>query len=427
MYNLKEKTALVIDNGMYFETARSLAKSFGKVYYFCEYHSAYPGIDKAAIGNEYRQGHALHSFDDLPVCRITELWDVIDSVDIAVFPDVGNGDLAEYLRKQGIPVFGAGCGEVLELGRVKAKAMIAEEGLAVDPYEMVIGTTALREALKEPGSCYIKISKYRGVFETFHHTKPEQTGIWIDDIEWRLGKLADVVHFIIEQPLETEVEIGTDSYTVAGQYPSRILAGTEIKDLGYCGRFFSYDEQPQGIRTVDAGLAPVFKKLDYRGWYSTEIRETKDGTPYLVDFTARTPTPPGFLYPLLYDNYADIVWGVANGEMVEPEILHQYGMMVILSSPWYVQHMLHVCFPEEYREHVQLLMPVKIDGEYYCISEYGMAEFGAVSVVGDSIEECTAKAEEILQTIEAYQFTYDANVAEKATNAFRTMTGELVA
>jgi hypothetical protein len=420
-YNLQNKTALVIDNGLYFEFALQIAKSFKQVYYFCEFRSAFPGIDKAALGNEYVNGHALHTFDGQNIHRITELFDVIDLVDIAIFPDVGNGDLAEYLRRQGMPVFGSGKGEVLELSRMKAKSMIQEHGLPVKAYKTVIGTTQLREALSEPGSLYIKISKYRGVFETFHHTSPEQTGIWINDIEQRLGKLADIVHFIIEEPLETKVEIGTDSYTVNGKYPCSTLAGVEIKDLGYCGQIFKYDEQPKGVLKVDEGLKPIFADLGYRGFYSTEIRETANGDPHLVDFTARIPLPPGFLYPMMYGNIAEIIWGIAIGEMVEPVITKKFGMMVMLYSPWYTTHMLHVKFPAEYRENIQMMLPVKIDGEYYCISEYNMDEFGAVSVTGDTIEECVNLAGKILETIEAYQFTYDAGALDKARQAFKEM------
>jgi hypothetical protein len=420
-YNLLNKTAIVIDNGLYFEFALQLAKHFKQVFYFCEFRSAFPGIDKAAVGNEYVNGHALHTFDGLNIHRITELYDVIDQVDIAIFPDVGNGDLAEYLRRQGMPVFGSGKGEVLELSRMKAKAMIQDQGLPVHPYNTVIGTAQLREAISSSGSLYVKISKYRGVFETYHHTSPEQTAIWINDIEQRLGKLADIVHFIIEDPLETKVEIGTDSYTVNGKYPSMTLAGVEIKDLGYCGQIFKYSEQPKGVLTVDEGLKPIFADLGYRGFYSTEIRETANGDPHLVDFTARIPLPPGFLYPLMYENIGDIIWGIAIGEMVEPVIAKKYGMMVMLYSPWYTTHMLHVRFPPEYRENIQMMLPVKIDGEYYCISEYSMDEFGAVSVAGDTIEECVENAGAILSTIEAYQFTYDANVMEKAMAAFKEM------
>ncbi len=418
---LSDKTALVIDNGIYFEFARTMAKSFKKVYYFCEYRNAFPSIDLAAVGNDYVGGHALHTFDGLPLHRITDLWDVVDEVDIAIFPDVGNGDLAEYLRRRGIPVFGSGRGEVLELGRIKAKAMLSEQGLPVHPYTTAIGTTALRAALADKGSCYIKISKYRGVFETFHHTSLDGSALWINDIEQRLGKLAEIVSFIIEEPLEAKVEIGTDSYTVDGKYPKQMIAGTEIKDLGYCGKVFAYDEQPAGTRTVDDGLAPIFKDLGYRGFYSTEIRETAEGAPHMVDFTARMPLPPGFLYALMYSNLAEIVWGAAHGELVEPVVAKKYGMMVMLNSPWYTSHMLHVSFPEEYREHVQLLLPVKIDGGYYCISQYDMEEFGAVSVAGDSIEECMEKARKILATVEAHQFRWDEGVLDRAAEAFGMM------
>ncbi len=420
-YALHEKTAVVIDNGLFVEFALQLARSFKRVYYFCEFRSAFPGIDKAAVANEYVNGHEQHSFDGLPLYRITNLFEVLDKVDIAIFPDVGNGDLAEYLRAQGIPVFGSGKGELLELWRVRTKAMLKEAGLPVQDFEMVTGTKALREALSKEGSLYVKISRYRGVFETYHHTSPEGSSIWINDIEQRLGKLADVVDFVIEQPLEAKVEIGTDSYTMDGRYPSITIAGTEIKDLGYCGRVFQNEELPQGTRTVDEGLCTIFKDLGYRGFYSTEIRETENGDPHMVDFTARMPLPPGFLYGLMYSNLAEIVWGIANGEMVEPVVKKQYGMMVLLYSPWYKARMLHVKFPPEYRENIQLLLPVKIDGEYFCISQYDMDEFGAVSVAGDSIAECVQQAEIILAGIEAHQFTYDEHVLEKATAAFEEM------
>ncbi len=420
-YALHEKTALVIDNGLFAEFALQLARSFKRVYYFCEFRSAFPGIDKAAVANEYVNGHEQHSFDGLPLYRITNVFEVLDKIDIAVFPDVGNGDLAEHIRSLGVPVFGSGKGELLELWRVRTKAMLKDAGLPVHDYEMVTGTKALREALAAEGSLYVKISRYRGVFETYHHTSPEGSDLWINDIEQRLGKLADVIDFVIEQPLEAKVEIGTDSYTIDGRYPSTTIAGTEIKDLGYCGRVFKNKEMPQGTRTVDEGLCPIFKELGYRGFYSTEIRETENGDPHMVDFTARMPLPPGFLYGLMYRNLADIVWGTANGVLVEPDVAKQYGMMVLLYSPWYKEHMLHVKFPPEYRENIQLLLPVKIDGEYYCISQYDMEEFGAVSVAGDSIEECVQQAEIILAGIEAHQYTYDAHVLEKATSAFEEM------
>lgn len=420
-YALEEKTALVIDNGLFFEFALQLARSFKKVYYFCEFRSAFPGIDKAAVGNEYINGHEIHTFDGLPIHRITSLFDVLDKVDIAIFPDVGSGDLAEHIRSLGIPVFGSGKGELLELWRVRTKALLKEHGLPVHHYRMVTGTAALREALSENGSLYVKISRYRGVFETYHHTSPEGSALWINDIEQRLGKLAEIVDFVIEEPLEAKVEIGTDSYTADGRYPATTIAGVEIKDLGYCGQVFSNEDMPQGTKTVDEGLCPIFKELGYRGFYSTEIRETENGDPHMVDFTARMPLPPGFLYGLMYRNLAEIVWGTATGELVEPVVAKKFGMMVLLNSTWYKDHMLHVKFPPEYRENIQLLLPVKIEGEYYCISQYDMDEFGAVSVAGDSIEECIQQAEIILSGIMAHQFSYDAHVLEKATAAFEVM------
>jgi hypothetical protein len=50
-----------------------------------------------------------------------------------------------------------------------------------------------------------------------------------------------------------------------------------------------------------------------------------------------------------------------------------------------------------------------------------MDEFGAVSVAGDSIEECVEQAETILKSIEAHQFHYDEHALEKAREAFEEM------
>src|SRR5260370_15468822 len=97
MEDLQSKTALCYDHGTFVELAARLARDFGRVLYFQPWQSAFPCMKDCAIGLGVPDVERVYNF-----------WDVVDKVDIFVFPDVWDGDLQAYLRGQGKPVLGAG-------------------------------------------------------------------------------------------------------------------------------------------------------------------------------------------------------------------------------------------------------------------------------------------------------------------------------
>lgn len=98
MIDLSNKTCVVLDHGMFLELALRLARDFGHVYYVDPlWEESFAKLNHALIGD---------GFDEIE--RVKEIWDVIDQVDLAVFPDTFNSAMQEYIAQSGIPVWGGG-------------------------------------------------------------------------------------------------------------------------------------------------------------------------------------------------------------------------------------------------------------------------------------------------------------------------------
>lgn len=93
--NLKSKTALIWDNGVFTEIAVTLAKDFGRVLYYVPWTSGMPKSNALMIG-EGLEG----------VERVASPWAYYDDIDIWIFPDVYEGDLQEFLASKGKRVWG---------------------------------------------------------------------------------------------------------------------------------------------------------------------------------------------------------------------------------------------------------------------------------------------------------------------------------
>src|ERR1035437_1040550 len=133
MSDYKNRTCLVLDNGLFIEISVVLAKSFGKVYYYSNWKSAYPRSVNRLVGT------------GLPgVTRVNDFWDVLDEVDLFVFPDIYFGGLQEHLVSLGKRVWGARKGDFLELDREKSKEHLDSIGVDIGPYRVVKGIDALR-------------------------------------------------------------------------------------------------------------------------------------------------------------------------------------------------------------------------------------------------------------------------------------------
>ena len=157
---------------------------------------------------------------------------------------------------------------------------------------------ALRDYLKTHTNVWVKISKWRGHFETFFAEDYRTVREDLDEIERDMGPFSSIATFMIEKRIcPNRTETGTDGMTVLdGQLPRRVLTGLEVKDRAYAGRFMDWTQIPEPVRRFDEAIAPYFAHQGYRGFYATEVRIGKDQAPYMIDFCARAPSPPGELW-----------------------------------------------------------------------------------------------------------------------------------
>lgn len=406
---LSDKVVVVCDNGLFVEYAAVLARSFGKVYYHCSSGNAYRKMTRGLIGTGVE---GLEILED-------DIWEVDpDKVDLWVFPDVNFGHLQEELRSRGYRVWGSGVGEAMENDRVGMKRDMAAQGMPVGAYEVVKGIENLRVYLKENEDVFVKISKWRGSFESFHSKNYRVVEARLDLIQKGLGPLGKVTEFVIEQPLPDRVEIGVDCWTVDGKYPKNLLAGIEVKDKGYVGAFGPLAKLPKPIHTVNKGLAPIFKKYGYRGPFSTEIRTNGPDDAYLIDMTCRLPSPPNEIYQEMYLNAAEIAWHGANGVMVEPKPRAKFGAMVMLKSIWGDENWQPVYFPKENREYVKLINQIVIDGVHYTSPQHeGLDTIGGAIGFGDTAEAAGEAALEHAKEIEGPGIDYSKDAVKEALDA----------
>ena len=407
--DLSEKSVLVCDNGLFVEFACVLARTFGKVYYHCSSGNAYRKMTKGMIGTGMEGIIVLEN----------DIWEVKpDDIDLWCFPDVNFGDLQEELRDQGRIVWGSGLGELMENDRVGMKKDMKKQGLPVGPYEVVVGVDNLRLYLTDHEDVFVKISTWRGSFESFHSKNLRVVEDKLNMIAHELGPLGKVTEFIIEESLPDRIELGVDCWTVDGKYPENYLAGVEIKDRAYVGLFGPASALPKPLRTVNAGIAPIFKKYGYRGPFSTEVRTNGPDDNYLIDMTCRLPSPPNEIYQEMYTNLAECVWGCAHGEVVEPKPLAKFAAQLCIHSTWTNEHWNPVYFPPEIRKYVKLINSMKLDGTYYVAPQYeGLDSLGGVIGFGDTAEEAGEQALEHAGMIEGPGIDFAKDAIEEALEA----------
>lgn len=404
--DLSQITCLVSDNGLFVELAMTLARTYKKVYYWVPSTSGFPRMNNAWIGKGIKE--------------IEVVADVFgphfDQVDLFVFPDVGFGPLQEQLRKMNKRVFGSGMGEDMELDRVLCKKKMAEQGLPVGPYKSVHGIPALREHLKAHKNQHVKISRYRGSFETFKSEHYAMVEPKIDEVEANMGAFKHEADFVCEDDLPDKFEIGSDMYCVDGQFPTKTLAGPEIKDEGFVGVFKSRSEFPKELTRFDQVMAPIFKKYGYRGFYSTEVRIGKDKVPYMIDFCGRAASPPNELYQEFYRNLADILWQAAGGVCIDPIPVAKYGAEALIHSSWASDKWQPLDIPDNIKQYVKLRNITKIKGRYYCIPQppSELPEIGAVIGFGDSLEAAVDMVREVAEGVKGYYVEIKLDAFERA-------------
>ena len=399
-------TCCVIENGLFQSLAHRLAKEYERVLYFRPWTSSFSHPNDLHIGQGYEN-----------IERIEELWEpsVFNEIDTFCFPDVYFKDMQKYLRSIGKPVWGAFDGEDMEMERVPMKEMMQRIGLPVNGYEVVIGITALRKFLEKHEDRFIKVSRVRGLTETFHAKNYELVKPKLDDLQSELGGLAEVQEFVIEEGIPDALEVGYDGFSIHGKFPKLAQWGVEIKDCGYAAEIRPYTALPKSVRFVNEKLAGPMDACGYQGFFSTEIRVGKDKKPYLIDFTARHASPAGECLQELVGNLGEIIEAGAHGELVEIKPTARFAAQAIITSDFAEEHWMPIYIPEKIRDAFKLYHSCKVgDQEYIIPTDADMSEIGSVVATGQTIDEAIKKCKDLAGQIEGYQVKVKVDAMDQA-------------
>jgi len=412
----KEAVVLIYDNGSSCELARLLVPKFKKVYYFTPWtQSGFPDYNPRFIGV------------GIPgVEKVEDLWKVIDNetVDLIIFTDVYDGDLADHLRKIGKHVVSSFYGKKFELDRSYLQEFLKSKGLPVNDFTPIKGITKLREYLKDKEKKFIKISNLRGITETMQYINERISASELDDISYRLGDLREQIEFLVQDPIGDDdmVEFGCDTFFAGGKFAENMLCGIETKDCSYTAKFINIKDVPEPIKVINTAFTEAFSAVGYQQHFSTEIRYGKEKKPYFIDSTCRMPHPPVELMQYMYENIADIYMGLGMGQIVEPITKYKFGVQVIIHSEFSEDHFISVEIHEKYRNNVFLKNYVVIDGVPRVIPQpYKLQEIGAVVACGNTLEEAIENVKGIIGDVKTRHLDFPSDKLDEVFDHIELM------
>jgi hypothetical protein len=377
-----------VDHGRFVHVARRLGQEYAKVYYFTPTERDCPLMRESVVGQGFEE-----------IERVTSIWEVKDKIDVAIFPDLCFAFEQEELRSQGVPVWGCGDAGRLEYDKQFFLDTLAETDLPVPEYQVIHGLTNLRLFLKKTEDVYIKISTFRGDWETMHWTCWTDMEGELDHYAVRFGPLKDTLNFYVFEPIDTEVEDGVDAYRVNGQWPEMVLHGMEAKDKAFIGTMCRREDVPEDTWCANEAFGSILDQLTRQGAmkFSTEVRITEDHDSYLIDPTCRFGSPPSQGECLLYQNLGEIIYRGALGELVEPETEHDFVVQAWLSVDGDRDEWKSIEIPDELDDHIKGGFCCRQDGKLCLtpIAEYHSSEVGYLCATGATMKEAIEALREL--------------------------------
>lgn len=406
MIDLSRKTVLFWDaSGSYTHMAEAMVGAFGRVLYHVPWDTGFPASINAL------PGQGLDGIE-----RIMDFFDALDETDLVIFTDVGMGGLQEYLRRQGMPVFGCAGADKLERDRYLLKAFAKNNGIGVAHAVPVLGLDNLRKVLEGREDLYVKVSYWRGDKETFKWDGDLSSGSHLDEMAVRMGPYGDLAEFVVEVPIDGDecCEVGADPPAVVdGMYPDICLWGYENKDKAYAGTTVPL---PARIRDTLDRLAPVLREYRYRGPLSTETRETgKDS--YLTDLTCRFPEPPSSLQRFMVRNLPEVFWEAAHGRLVEPDYVARIGVQIVLRSEYGAEHPVAVSVGRHDR--VAIHGHANVAGQDYACSPAEIAECIGACGLADTLADAMEEAIDAAESVKGRDITFDKGALQELTETIQ--------
>lgn len=375
---------LVIDNGLYVELALTLGRSelFDQVGYFTEWREDFPYTKERVIGA---------GFDE--IVREMDLFDAIEEYEAFVFPDNYWAGLQRALRANGMPVWGSGDAEELELDRTYLRKLMVKAGLPIPSTMTAFGIPELLESGTIDEGDFVKISRYRGLMETTKFAGWDSPD-WLWDVAKDLGPFANDFPFMVEKPLEG-VEIGFDGIVVGGKLLYPCLLGIEKKDAGYLGKVV--DTLP-GNQAVVAGCLQNMFDSTYNNFLSVELRG-----PVLLDITTRMPQPPGHGMLSIFKDIPYFISAQLNNQnSLYSEGYGKWLSMIVLKRTHNDRYM-RVKLEGEAKKYAKFSRMFKYQNELW-IAPGKANEIGTVSGIGETADDAQQACLDALEGIKADDF-----------------------
>lgn len=404
MDDLEQKVTLVYDYGQNIGLARRLSREFGKVLYYCPWKDTLPVTRRLAIGT---------GFPDIE--RVRHFGDVVDQVDLFVFPDIYDGDLQLDLERRGKRVWGSRKGDRLEYDRPFFLDRLEDVGLPVPGFKVFKGVDALQSYLEETKDKWVKLN-LRGDDETWHHIQWENLSERkLESYRHRWGPLADDITFTVVDNIDSIVEAAYDGFCVTSedrvaQFPEMGFLGYEDKNMAHILTAIPYDEFPDSVREVNDLFAPELARYNVRSAFGTEIKIAKEGKEqvnYFLDATCRQPDPPGPIVMEMVKNLGAFMWHGSVGELIPLDIEKEFGVQVNLYSSVAQSNISAIEVPGDYSDNVKLNNCCMRDGVIHVLPDEAVSEsykgtlnIGSAVATSDSIEDAIDQVKGVCEALD---------------------------
>lgn len=383
MSELSPITACVCDSdrSLFLPLAMHLARSrqFKRVLYHTDAQRSFPTVGECSLGSGFE------GFD-----RVDDFWlpKVKNDIELFIFPDISRAGTQLELESQGKIVWGSRQGDTYEIWRELFHKTLEKIGLEPPDNHVCQGLDELWEFLGDKENVWIKVSRVRGTHETtkFRNMRLDEGLLY----RWgmKYGPLLNKIRFIVCFEIPTELEIGADTYSIDGKWPSLMLHGLEKKDRAYFSAVTERDKMPDQIQEILDAFGPELAKHRYRNQISFEDRVAKDKH-YWIDATQRGGLPSSASQYTAWSNLPEIIYHGAQGEMVDPVPSCKFTAECILTlkgdkDEWGVTEI-----PPELAEWMNCGAACEVDG-LICFhpdpSQTGN-EIGWLCATGDTMEE----------------------------------------
>lgn len=407
MKNLKDKTVLWVDNGLFCDFARRIAPHFGENYYWSPWANGFPSQKQTKLGDGFTG-----------ITRVNYPQLIEDKIDLFVFLDLFHSDWAQRLRRDGKRVWAAGRGEDVELDREGFREWAKRNGFPLAPGEFVTGTDALRKALPKDESRWVKMADghNRGDGETWKW-KGEHLGTpRLDEKIYDLGAFKETTRFLVEKELKEVIELGEDLFAVRNMWPKHVMQGLEIKGLGTVSIIKPYEDLPDCLKLFNEKLGRVFAGEQSSTFFCMEGLYNQKKEFFPMDPCVRLGSPSNELMAALFDaaSWAQTLWDGAEGVMTSPKPVAKYGIVTMAYNEQSGKNWMPLKYPKEADQWIFLRNPYSLHGKRYAVPQGPPTNIAGVVGIGDTLLEAA-------RAVGKHSKMLDGNMLEIATDSLTQM------